>query len=160
VSTLKAETDDEYVLIEPHTLQQVTVGRRGSVAMERGNGHKSPSESVSDIVAIKPEVKPAAVQMKREREAEAAEMKVEVPPGAVEMLPGPKRLEKSDGQLILIEKGIYIPRREGLNESFKNATEFLKRDNAGGSKFARVLEGWGYLLSGDDRVSNTSQIIC
>ena len=35
--------------------------------MERGNGHKSPSESVSDIVDIKPEVKPVAVQMNRER---------------------------------------------------------------------------------------------
>ena len=131
VSTLKGgETDDEYVMIEPHTLEQVSVRRRGSVAMERGNGPKSPEESVCDI----------------------ADMKPEAGTGAVEMLPGQKMLEKRDGQLIMVDKGVYVPRREGLNESFKNALEFLKRDNAGGSKFGKVLEGWSLVLGGDERI--------
>lgn len=130
VSTVRAEIDDEYIMIEPHTLQQVSVGRRASVAMERGNGPKTPSESICDIVDMKPEVGTCAI----------------------EMLPGQKMLEKSDRQLVLVDKGIYVPRREKLKESFKNAAEFLKRDNAGSNNFAKVLEGWNRLLGGHEGI--------
>jgi hypothetical protein len=123
------ESDDEYVMIQPHTLHQRLVETRGSVAMERGNGRKSPEESVCLITDSKPE------QVCK----------------AIEMLPGQKSLERSR-ELIMIEKGIYIPRVEALNESFKNAADFLRRDKAGGSEFANVLEGWSYVLGGRDGI--------
>lgn len=56
----------------------------------------------------------------------------------------------------MIEKGIYTPRREALKESFKNAMEFLRRDKVGGSKFAKVLEGWGHLLGGHEATQSVS----
>lgn len=121
------ETDDEFVVIPRYAnARTVSAARRGSVPMERGNGPKSPEESVCDIVDMRPE--PGT--------------------GAVEMLPGQKMLEKSDGQLIMIDKGMYVPRTEGLRESFKSAGEFLGRDNCGGTKFAKALEGWKILLGG------------
>lgn len=146
VSTIKAEAEDEFIMIEPHTLQQIPVGRRGSVAMERGNGPRTPSESVCDIKDTKTEVKDGAVEMTPGERRDSVEKKAEVRTGAVEMLPGQKLLEKSDGQLILVDKGIYVPRKEGLKETFDSATEFLKRDNAGGTTFAKVLEDWNELL--------------
>ena len=124
------DSDDEYVMIQPQTLCQRPVERRGSVAMERGNGPKSPSESVCLIV----------------------DSKSEQPCEAIEMLPGQKSSERPGGELIMLEKGIYIPRRETLKESFKNAVEFLKRDKTSGSTFSKVLEGWSHLLSGDEEI--------
>lgn len=123
------ESDDEYVMIRPQTLRKTPVERRGSVAMERGNGPKSPAESVCLIMDSRPE--------------QVCE--------AVEMLPG-RKSERPGEELIMIEKGIYIPRREALKESFKNAVEFLRRDKAGGSKFAKVLKGWTQLLGGHDAI--------
>ena len=115
------DSDDEYVMIRPQTLHKRIVGR-GSVAMERGNGPKSPAESVCLTVDSKPE--------------QVCE--------AVEMLPGQKSSERFGGELIMVERGIYIPRREALKESFKNALEFLRRDKAGGSEFAKLVEGWSH----------------
>jgi hypothetical protein len=129
-STISNGGEDEYVLIRPSQLRQTPVVRRGSVAMERGNGPKSPSDSVCDIVDMKPDKMV----------------------GAVEMLPGQKMLEKSDGLLIKLDRGVYVPRTEGLKKSFKYAGDFLARDNLGGSKFAKLLEGWNNLLGGRGHV--------
>ena len=119
------ESDDEYFVVDPYAQVQPTPRpRAGSVAMERGNGPISPTQSVMDI----------------------ADMKPERGVGAVEMLPGHKMLEKPDGQLFMVLKGIYVPRVDPLKESFRNAGEFISRDGAGGTKFARVLDGWGKLL--------------
>jgi hypothetical protein len=124
-NTVQTDSDDEYVVIRPYAQVRTTpVERRESVAMERGNGPKSPGESDCDIADMKPE--PGT--------------------GAIEMIPGQKMLEKSEGQLIMINKGLYVPRTEGLKESLRNALEFLSRDNLRESKFAKVLEGWNNLL--------------
>jgi hypothetical protein len=127
------DSDDEYVMIQPRTLRQRPV-ERGSVAMQRGNGPKSPTESV--CLTVHPIPKQVCE--------------------AVEMLPGRNSSERSGGDLIMIEKGIYTPRREALKESFKNAMEFLRRDKVGGSKFAKVLEGWSYLLGGHEATQSVS----
>jgi hypothetical protein len=117
------ESDDEYVMIRSPTPTPL-VARQEAVPMQRGNGLKSPTESVCDIVDMKPE--PGT--------------------GAVEMIPGHKMFERFEGQLITIEKGIYVPHSEPLKETFRNARDFLRRDNAGGSQFAKVLEGWNRLI--------------
>jgi hypothetical protein len=117
------ESDDEYVMIRSPT-STPSVALQEAIPMERGNGPKSPTESICDIVDMKPE--PGT--------------------GAIEMIPGQKMFERFDGQLITIEKGIYVPRSEALKETFKNAGDFLRRDNAGGSQFAKVLEGWNRLV--------------
>jgi hypothetical protein len=64
------------------------------------------------------------------------------------MLPGHKMLEKTDAQLVMIEKGMYVPRLTGLKESIETAIQFMKRDMAGGSKFCKVLREWVSLLDG------------
>jgi hypothetical protein len=47
-----------------------------------------------------------------------------------------------------VQKGLYLPRTDGLKELFKYAGEFLRRDNTGESKFAKQLEGWNNVVSG------------
>jgi hypothetical protein len=124
ISNIRDDSDEEYVLITPSPPARPV--RRESVPMERGNGPLSPTESVCDIVDMKPYSDT----------------------GAVKMLPGQKMLEKTDGQLVFVDRGIWVPRAEGLKESFKNAAEFMGRDGTGGSQFARTLQGWGNLLGG------------
>ena len=141
-SEVRYETDDEYVFVgaKPHPPVPVPVPppipppaptpapmvvREDSVPMERGNGPLSPSESVCDISDMKPD--PGT--------------------GAVEMLPGRMMLERVEGQLKELDKGVYIARMEGLKESFENAMEFLRRDGLRASKFAKLLEVWNGLLS-------------
>jgi hypothetical protein len=114
------ETDDEYVVVAP-----VRPARRGSVAMERGNGLKSPMESVCDITDMEPESGT----------------------GAVEMLPGQMMLEKSEGQLILVTRALYVARKDSLKDSFRQAGEFLRRDGMHGTAFAKLLRGWSTLVS-------------
>jgi len=128
VSTVRAETDDEYVVVQSYAGVEVRPVPM-STPMERGNGPPVATSSC-DIVDMKPE--PGT--------------------GAVEMLPGHKMIEKTDGQLIMLEKGIYVPRISGLKESTEGAVEFMKRDGAGGSKFSKVLEGWNGLLAGRDGI--------
>ena len=137
-SEVRYETDDEYVFVgakpqppvpvpasPPTPTPAPMVLRRDSVPMERGNGPLSPSESVCDIADMKPD--PGT--------------------GAVEMLPGRMMLERVEGQLKELDKGVYIARMEGLKESFENAMEFLRRDGLRASKFAKLLEIWNGLLS-------------
>ena len=132
-SDVRYETDDEYVVIDSNPPVRASAAapssalvpaslslRRDSVPMERGNGPLSPSESVCDIADMKPD--PGA--------------------GAVEMLPGQKMLEKIEGQLRELDKGVYMARREGLKESIENGMEFLRRDGLRGSKFAQLLQEW------------------
>jgi len=121
------ESEDEYIVVHsPGQHHQRTAPRRQSVAMERGNGPLSPSDSVCDI----------------------ADMKPEVGIGAVEMLPGRKTLEQKEGLLTSVDRGLFVAGTEGLKESFKNAREYLRRDGTGWSKFAKQLDGWGNLLGG------------
>jgi len=124
VSTVRAETDDEYVVVQAQPYAGVEVHPVPmSTPMERGNGDPVAASGV-DIVDMRPE--PGT--------------------GAVEMLPGHKMLEKMDSQLITLEKGAYVPRIPGLKESFTTAIEFMKRDGAAGSKFSKLLKGWADLL--------------
>jgi hypothetical protein len=125
ISNIRDDSEEEYVVINPTTPQRPAV-RRESVPMERGNGPLSPTESVCDIVDMKPH--PGT--------------------GAVKMLPGQKMLEKSDAQLVFVDRGIWVPRAEGLKESFRNAVEFMRRDGTGSSQFTRTLQGWSNLLGG------------
>jgi hypothetical protein len=130
ISTVRGESDDEYVHVRAYAGVEVHSVPM-STPMERGNGDPlAPSEGdeggEGDIVDMRPE--PGT--------------------GAVEMLPGHKMLEKTDAQLIMIEKGIYVPRLAGLKESIETAIEFMKRDVAGGSKFCMVLREWVSLLAG------------
>ena len=125
-STIFAGADDEYVVIRPVKLHKPFVPEKDSVAMEREDGPNSPDESVCDIADTK------------------AEEKV----SAVEMLPGQKKVEKPDELLIKVNRGMYIPRRDLLKESFQNAEEFLERDRLANSKFGKVLKGWDNLLTG------------
>ena len=122
VSTARAETDDEYVVVRPYA-QLATQPVPTSPPMERGNGN------------------PIAVSA-----CDITDMKAEPGTGAVEMLPGHKMIEKTDAQLIMLKKGIYVPRLVGLKESFENTIEFMRRDGRSGSKFAKVLQGWASLL--------------
>jgi hypothetical protein len=126
-STIRGESDDEYVHVQSYAGVEVHPVPK-SMPMERGNGDPiTPSEGdEGDIVDMRPE--PGT--------------------GAVEMLPGHKMLEKTDAHLIMIEKGMYVPRLAGLKESFGTAIEFMKRDVAGGSKFCKVLREWVSLLDG------------
>lgn len=123
ISNGLAESDDEYVMIRIPTPTPSAI-RQEAVPMQRGNGPNSPTESVCDIVDMKPE--PGT--------------------GAVEMIPGQKMFEISEGQLITIEKGIYVPRPEALKETFKNAGDFMRRDNTGGTQFAKIVDGWNRLV--------------
>lgn len=124
VSTVRAETDDGYVVIEPYAQAEV-VPVPMSTPMERGNGDPVAEASVCDIVDMRPE--PGT--------------------GAVEMLPGRKMLEMTDGQLNMVIKGVYVPRLAALKESFDGAIEYMKNDSMDGSMFANVLAGWVNLLA-------------
>jgi len=119
--------------------------------MERGNGPKSPSDSVHQVVSIKDEKELAKATSKEmsgsfHSSCDIADMKPEPGTGAVEMLPGTKMLEKSEGQLFKIEKALYVPRKEFFRESIENAREFLRRDGNSKTKFARILDGWELVL--------------
>jgi hypothetical protein len=126
------ETDDEYVVVAP--VRAAPAVRRGSVAMERGNGVKSPMESVCDITDMKPE--PGT--------------------GAVEMLPGQMMLEKSEGQLTMVIRGLYVPRKDSLKDSFRQAGEFLRRDGMHGTAFGKLLKGWSNLVGEPGSRRNSS----
>jgi hypothetical protein len=117
----REESEDEYIVIGPSTPRAT---RREAVPMERGNGPLSPSESVCDI----------------------ADMKPEADTGAVEMLPGRKMIEKKDGLLSVLDRGLFGAGTDGLKESFTNAREYLRRDGTGWSKFAKQLDTWSSLL--------------
>jgi hypothetical protein len=165
------DTDDEYILI-PSSSPRVFI-RRGSVPMQRGNGPKSPYESLCEIhPPLKPKhssSSPHVIDMISEKEHPApvvalltttqdkgsdppacdiVDMKPDKGTGAVEMLPGQKMLEKVEGTLHHVAPGIWVPHTEGLKESFIAAGEFMKRDGMGGSQFCRSLEVWGTLLGG------------
>jgi hypothetical protein len=148
---VEEEEDDDYIFVEADTPRYISKQRRASVAMERGNGPKSPSDSVHQVVSIKDE-KELAKTMSKETSTsfhsscDIADMKPEPGTGAVEMLPGTKMLEKSEGQLSMIEKALYVPRKEFFRESIENAREFLRRDGNSNTKFARILEGWELVL--------------
>ena len=121
------ESEDEYIVIRPYSRrqQQRSMAVTEPIPMERGNGPLSPSESVCDI----------------------ADMKTEYGMGAVEMLPGQKTLEKKEGVLTILARGLFVPGADGLKESFQNAREYLRRDGTGWSKFAKQLDGWSNLLA-------------
>src|SRR5205085_12636337 len=70
--------------------------------------------------------------------------------GAVEMLPGQKMLEKTEGTLIHVAPGIWVTHTEGLKESFVAAWEFIRRDGMELNDVGRRLEGWGKLVGGRD----------
>ena len=144
--------EDDYIFVESDKPRYISAQqRRTSVAMERGNGHKSPSDSVSQAVEIKDEKELAKTLNKASSSSfhsscDIADMKPEPRTGAVEMLPGQKMLEKSEGQLFMMEKALYVPRKEFFRGSIKNAQDFLRRDGNSETKFARILEGWELLL--------------
>jgi len=123
----REESEDEYVIVGSSSgSRQRQVPRTEPVPMERGNGPISPSDSVCDI----------------------ADMKPGYGLGAVEMLPGQRTLETTEGLLTAVDRGLFVAGTEGLKESFKNAREYLVRDGSGWSKFARQLDAWGNLLGG------------
>jgi hypothetical protein len=150
------DTDEEYILISPSTPRPFL--RRGSVAMQRGNGFKSPCESLyespsnplppSEPTSLSPPVCFPGPSTEDPPACDIADMQPDRETGPVEMLPGQKMLERSEGTLHCVAPGIWIPHREGLKESFWMAGEFVKRDGMGGRAFGRCLEGWGTLLGG------------
>jgi hypothetical protein len=148
---VEEDEDDDYIFVEADTPRYISKQRRASIAMERGNGPKSPSDSVHRVVSIKDE-KELAKPVSKDTSAsfdsscDIADMKPEPGTGAVEMLPGTKMLEKSEGQLFMIEKALYVPRKEFFRESIENAREFLRRDGNSKTKFARTLDGWELVL--------------
>lgn len=120
------ESEDEYIVVRPSSQrQQRPSAVTEAIPMERGNGPLSPSESVCDI----------------------ADMRTEYGMGAVEMLPGQKTIEKKEGVLTILARGLFVPGADGLKESFQNAREYLRRDGTGWSKFAKQLDGWSNLLA-------------
>jgi len=151
-SPAKIEEDDDYIFVESDMARYIsTQQRRASVAMERGNGNKSPSDSISQVVEIKDEKTLAKTLNKTSLSSfhlcgEIADKKPELGTGAVEMLPGQKLLEKSEGQLFMMEKALYVPRKEFFRGSIKNARDFLRTDGNDKTKLARILEGWELLL--------------
>ena len=205
------DTDEEYILVSPSRV----ITRRQSIPMQRGNGPKSPDESIceivnpppipvtplqitpSNLIAMEPADQPGAVdfsinetiletdpltqltsiadkQVTAKQEpamdkrpigekdigSEKLDVKIEAPEidisdlspdpttGAVEMLPGQKMLEKTEGTLIHVAPGIWVPHTEGLKESFVAAWEFIRRDGMGLNDIGRRLEGWGKLVGG------------
>jgi len=151
-SDVKIEEDDDYIFVESDMPRYISAQqRRASVAMERGNGNKSPSDSISQIVEIKDEKTLAKTLNQTSSPSfhscgEIADKKPDLGTGAVEMLPGQKLLEKSEGQLFMMEKALYVPRKEFFRGSIKNARDFLRRDGNDKTKLARILEGWELLL--------------
>jgi len=121
------DVDDEYVVIQvPNNLVSRPTERRDSVAMERGNGCKSPSPS--DIMDMNPE--------RATEPSQAAPGTDSAPQTAV-------------GSLIKLCKSMYVPDQEWLRESFKDAGEFLTGDELDDSTFAKILRKWrGFLDDG------------
>jgi hypothetical protein len=150
-SGIKVDEDEDYIFVESDTPRYISSAkRRASIAMERGNGQKSPTDSVAQIVEIKDEKDLVKTLNKTSSSfhssCDITDMKPEPGTCAVEMLPGQKMLEKSEGQLSMIEKALYMPRKEFFRESIKNTLDFLRRDGNSSSKFARILGSWELLL--------------
>lgn len=150
-SAVQIEEEEDYIFVESDTARYISsTQRRASVAMERGNGHKHQSDSVSQVVEIKDEKELTKTLSKPcssfDSSCDIVDMKPEPGTGAVEMLPGQKMLEKSEGQMSMIEKALYVPRKGFFRESVKNAQDFLRRDGNSWTTFAKTLQGWELLL--------------
>jgi len=74
------------------------------------------------------------------------DLKTDYNVGVVEIGRCRKILENRDAQLVKLEKGLYVPKKEGLRKSFDYARDFVRKDNAGGSKFAKLLYRWSVLV--------------
>jgi hypothetical protein len=208
------DTDEEYILITPSPR---IMTRRQSIPMQRGNGPKSPEESICEIFSpvsipvTQPEIPPSnLIAMEAANQTSAVDFsikesllepdpqkpslsdkptdskeesakellahttpvtEIQSPPiksvieisspeidvsdlspdptaGAVEMLPGQKMLERTEGTLTHVAPGIWVCHMEGLKESFVAAGEFIRRDGMGLKDFARGLERWERLVGG------------